>query len=116
MVLGIIYLTKVKLGEPGEGKIFGDKEEALTAYQHGKVDLHAIIQVRGVTGIGKLDPKNLEDRVAREKCEKNNEFTTVGRIIFFDILPKNVDPKNITGISARKTCPIWSMIVLKTQR
>ena len=93
MVLGINYLTKVKLGEPGEGKVFGDKEEALTAYQHGKVDLHAIIQVRGVTGIGKLDPEKLKEKGSREKCEKNNEFTTVGRIIFMDILPKNVNPQ-----------------------
>ena len=102
MVLGVNYLTKMKLGEPGENKIFGDKEEALTAYQHGKVALHAIIQVRGVTGIEKLDPEKMKEKVSREKCEKNNEFTTVGRIIFLDILPKNVDPKKYNRVIGKK--------------
>ena len=102
MVLGVNYLTKVKLGEPGEGKIFGDKEEALTAYQHGKVDLHAIIQVRGVTSMEKLDFLKLQEKAFREKCEKNNEFTTVGRIIFLDILPKNVVPKQYNRVIGKK--------------
>jgi len=102
MVLGINYLTKVKLGEPGQGKIFGDKEEALTAYQHGKVDLHAIIHVRGITAMAKLDFEKLQDKAFRDKSEKANEFTTVGRIIFLDILPKNMDPKKYNRVIGKK--------------
>jgi len=102
MVLGINYLTKMKLGEPGTGKFFGDKEEALTAYQYGKVDLHAIIQVRGVTSMEKLDLEKLQEKAFRDKSEKNNEFTTVGRIIFLDNLPRNVDPKRYNRVISKK--------------
>src|SRR3984885_1155277 len=51
MVLGIHYLTKIKLGEKGEGMIFSDAEEAVAAYQRGIVDLHAKIKVQGVNEI-----------------------------------------------------------------
>src|SRR5260221_10190756 len=39
MVLGIHYLTKYKSGEVGEGMVFSDKVEVITAYQHTKIDL-----------------------------------------------------------------------------
>ena len=35
MVLGSYYLTMVKPGDKGEGKIFRDEDEALMAYQPG---------------------------------------------------------------------------------
>ena len=48
MVLGLAYLTKDKAGEKGEGMVFADKGEVVTAYQNRKVDLHARIKVRGI--------------------------------------------------------------------
>ncbi len=46
MVLGSYYLTMIKPGEPGEGKVFRDYNEALLAYDQGVVGLHAPIKVR----------------------------------------------------------------------
>ena len=46
MVLGSYYLTMQKPGEPGEGMVFRDQNEALMAYQEGILGLHAPIKVR----------------------------------------------------------------------
>ena len=46
MVLGSYYLTIVKNDEPGAGKVFKDKNEAIMAYNDGVVGLHAPIKVR----------------------------------------------------------------------
>ncbi|MCG2726684.1 MAG: DNA-directed RNA polymerase subunit beta' [Elusimicrobia bacterium] len=85
MILGINYITKVKVGERGEGKIFTDKQDALTAHQHSKIALHAKIKVRGINKIG-ADGDDKNAKSARDWID----FTTVGRIIFNDILPENV--------------------------
>ncbi|RKY41276.1 MAG: DNA-directed RNA polymerase subunit beta' [Candidatus Makaraimicrobium thalassicum] len=66
IVLGAYYLTKQKSGVKGEGKVFGDKEEVIMACQNEEVDKFAKIKVR-------IGEKFIE--------------TTVGRIIFNDILP-----------------------------
>ena len=46
MVLGSYYLTLVKDGDKGEGKVFSDVDEAMMAYKNGIVTLHARIKVR----------------------------------------------------------------------
>ena len=43
MILGSYYLTLKKDGEPGEGKVFRDVNEALMAYDQHIVSLHAAI-------------------------------------------------------------------------
>ncbi|MGI5893737.1 MAG: DNA-directed RNA polymerase subunit beta' [Candidatus Merdivicinus sp.] len=73
MVLGSYYLTLVKDGEPGEGKVFRDVNEALMAYQEGIVTLHAKIKVRMTKGN--------QSRLIE---------TTVGRLIFNDPIPQNL--------------------------
>jgi len=98
MVLGVNYLTKVKYGEKGQGKYFSSFEEVISAYQRGIVDLHAPIKVSGFNSIpekdkaGKIieDPKNWKD------------FTTVGRIIFFDALPKQLNWKEYNRVINKK--------------
>ncbi len=87
MVLGSYYLTIVKEGEPGEGKIFRDFNEAIMAYNEGYVTLHSKIKVRVSKDIGKERPDTaLID-------------TTVGRIIFNEHIPQDLgfvdrtDPK-----------------------
>lgn len=69
IVLGCYYLTKVREGEKGEGLVFGNPEEAIIAYNSKAVDLHARVKVR----------------IGRELIE-----TTVGRIIFNRIVPKEM--------------------------
>ncbi len=70
MVLGLYYMTKPRAGLKGEGLKFYSPEEAEIAYNEGKVDLHAIINVR----LESLD----------ENGESKTELveTTVGRILF----------------------------------
>lgn len=74
MVLGAYYLTMVRQGGDADAKrimIFGSVDEALLAYYHKTITLHAAIQVRLVVPDG---------TVARV-------HTTVGRVIFNEALP-----------------------------
>jgi DNA-directed RNA polymerase subunit beta' len=69
IVLGAYYLTKVREGAKGEGCKFGTMEEVLIAYNSKAVDLHAKIKVR-------IDGKMID--------------TTTGRVIFNQIVPKEM--------------------------
>ena len=46
MVLGSYYLTLDKEGEPGEGKVFRNMDEAMMAYDAKEITLHSKIKVR----------------------------------------------------------------------
>jgi len=69
IVLGCYYLTKEKEGAKGEGMVFADREEVITSYQDDEVVLHAKITVR-------IGGKLIQ--------------TTVGRILFNDLLPTEI--------------------------
>jgi DNA-directed RNA polymerase subunit beta' len=71
MVLGCYYLTHVKEGDLGEGKIFGSFEEVALAYENKTVGLHSQINVRH-----------------KGQWHKN---TTVGRVLFNSIMPDEMD-------------------------
>ncbi len=45
-VLGVYYLSKIKNGLKGEGRIFSDERDAVLAYQFDEIDLQAKIKVR----------------------------------------------------------------------
>ena len=45
MVLGLYYITKLREGAKGSGMIFYGPEEALIAYNQGRVDIHAPVKV-----------------------------------------------------------------------
>ena len=77
MVLGSYYLTLDKDGEPGEGKIFRDCDEAIMAYDAKVVSLHAKIKVRRTLEIDGVMKTGLVD-------------TTVGRIIFNRPIPQDL--------------------------
>ncbi len=70
IVLGCYYLTKTRLGDIGEGKIFSSPNEVVLAYENGAVGLHTKIKVR-------INNKMVE--------------TTTGRILFNQILPKEIE-------------------------
>ena len=79
MVLGLYYMTKEKRSLEndkvlGEGKVFYSLEEVKIAYNEKRADLHAIIKVKS-TFNGKS--KIIE--------------TTVGRVLFNEFVPKEVD-------------------------
>ena len=69
IVLGCYYLTKMREGDKGEGMLFPSTEEVIIAYDTGVVGLHAKIKVR-------IDGQLIE--------------TTVGRVIFNQIVPKEM--------------------------
>ncbi len=69
MVLGCYYLTMIKPNAKGKDKIFSSFNEAKLAYDLGVIDLGAEIEVRDTDNAGK-----------RIK-------TTVGRVLFNDVLP-----------------------------
>ncbi len=69
VVLGCYYLTTIRPGAKGEGTIFGSFEEAKLAYELGAVDFRAEVEVR--------DQENGGQRIK----------TSVGRILFSEILP-----------------------------
>ena len=77
MVLGSYYLTMDKPGEPGEGKVFRDVNEALMAYNEHDVSLHANIKVRITKDIGEKKVSKIID-------------ATVGRLIFNENIPQNL--------------------------
>ena len=58
----------------GEGKIFSNKSDVSSAYEHGQVDLHAKIKVR----------------IGRDVAE-----TTVGRTLLSLVIPEEVPFKSI---------------------
>ncbi|GMO53602.1 MAG: DNA-directed RNA polymerase subunit beta' [Candidatus Endomicrobiellum trichonymphae] len=99
MVLGNCYLTKEKYGVVGEGKVFSSVSEAISAYQAEKVDLQARIKVAGITSIRDKNLNNDDEQpdVTKWKnCKSEDDteiinYTTVGRIIFNEQLPKNDD-------------------------
>ncbi len=91
MVLGSYYLTLSKAGEPGEGKVFRDFNEALMAYQEHLVTLQSAIKVRVTKDIGEEVITRIID-------------TTVGKIIFNEHIPQDLgfvdrsDPEKILNL------------------
>ncbi|MFH1352195.1 MAG: DNA-directed RNA polymerase subunit beta' [bacterium] len=85
MILGLAYLTKVKIGELGEGKIFPDSLLAQKAFRFGFLDLHAKIKVDGINKIIEKDEKG-----RALPASEWNDFTTAGRIFFNGIVPDGV--------------------------
>lgn len=80
MVLGNYYLTLEREGATGEGKVFRDADEAIIAYNNGHVHLHSRVAVQA----GSFKNPTFTD-------EQNSKLllTTVGKIIFNEILPES---------------------------
>ncbi len=76
MVFGCYYLTTERPDAKGEGRRFGSYDEAKLAYELGNIDLRARIRVRDQS----LDGQEIE--------------TTIGRIMFNEILPPEIGFQN----------------------
>lgn len=68
MALGVYYLTSVDPRIPASNTLFADSEEAVFAYQTGRIELRQKISVR-------MNGESVE--------------TTVGRILFNEVLPRD---------------------------
>ena len=86
MIIGMYYLTAARDGLPGEGRAFMDFKDAQNAYDcRADVDLQAKISVRlKYDTTVENDDKSLTDYKAGQRIE-----TTIGRIIFNGVLPKD---------------------------
>ena len=80
MVLGNYYLTLEREGAVGEGSVFKDTSEALIAYQNGHVHLHTRIAIQA---------SSLNNRTFTEEQQNQLLYTTVGKLIFNEILPES---------------------------
>ncbi|HPD57239.1 MAG TPA: DNA-directed RNA polymerase subunit beta' [Smithellaceae bacterium] len=81
IVLGIYFLTRAKTGVRGEGMIFSSPDEVRSAFDAGEIDLHARIKVR-------IDGQLKE--------------TTVGRIILYEIVPREISFDAINKLMNKK--------------
>ncbi|MEG1514492.1 MAG: DNA-directed RNA polymerase subunit beta' [Clostridia bacterium] len=84
MVMGCYYLTQIRPGAAGEGKIFTDVDEARMAYQTGVLSLQAECYIR---------LRKVIDGVEMRRLVK----TTIGRIIFNEAIPQDM------GMTKRET-------------
>ncbi len=93
IVLGCYWMTKVIEGDKGEGCVFPRPNEAITAYDFGKLGFRAKIKV--------LAPNKEKYKIYNEEVFE----TSVGRLLFNSVLPNDfdyineeVDRKRMSGI------------------
>ena len=77
MILGSYYLTMDKAGEPGEGNVFRDFDEAMMAYDNGVLGLHAPIKIRKTITVNGVEKTKLIN-------------ATLGRLIFNRPIPQDL--------------------------
>ncbi|MCA8941023.1 MAG: DNA-directed RNA polymerase subunit beta', partial [Planctomycetes bacterium] len=102
IVLGCYFLSLMRPGELGEGKVFSSADELWLAFSSDKVHIHAKVKVWMAEGIEVRD---------REKTYTTDGVSTIettpGRVIFSDILPAgmpyynyDLDKKALSNIIA----------------
>ncbi|NIA06233.1 MAG: DNA-directed RNA polymerase subunit beta' [Actinobacteria bacterium] len=83
IILGIHFLTYDHPSDLGKGQFFTSVNEAITAYELGKVSLHAKIFLR-------MSPDRQVVEQDKVLSGQTRICTTVGRCIFNDILPQGM--------------------------
>ena len=93
MVLGLYYITKMRPGAKGSGMTFYGPEEALIAYNQGRVAIHTPVNVI------------VEDRDENGDYVQVMRETSVGRIIANQVVPREmgfintiISKKSLRGI------------------
>jgi DNA-directed RNA polymerase subunit beta' len=98
IVLGCFYMTRLKNGAKGEGKLFGSEQEAILVYNFEAVDLQAKVKVK--------------IRKSYEGKKSPIIETSVGRIIFNELIPDDFDYIN-RDLTRKALEEIFSMIIEK---
>ena len=129
MVFGAYYLTLVKDGGKGEGRVFRHLWEVERAYEAGDLDLHSRIQwrrpvvVAGGREAGAEEPPSSEDVVAADPTGTDPVAdaeavetieTTPGRIIFNTALPE--DFPFVNDIIGKRNRSIGSIVEVLADR
>ncbi len=84
MIMGVYYMTLIRPGAKGEGKLFASPDEAKMAYELGDLSIQAEVNVRIKRNIN----GETKSRIIK---------TTVGRLIFNEPIPQDL------GFVKRKT-------------
>ena len=95
VVLGLYYMTRERVGAPGEGMVFSDVAEVHRAYENRVASLQAKIKVRLVEWNRQLDGTDIERR--------RTVSTTVGRALLSEILPKGLSFDVVNRDMTKKT-------------
>jgi len=82
IVLGLYYMTRSRINDKGEGKVFSDSAEARRAYETRQVSVNALVKVR-------IREVQLKADGAQSETLKLYD-TTVGRALLSDILPEGL--------------------------
>ncbi|MEQ1721584.1 MAG: DNA-directed RNA polymerase subunit beta' [Pseudobdellovibrio sp.] len=82
VVLGLYWMTRIRPGAKGTGKVFASVQEATYAYEAGIVDIQAACKV---------------------KIKGKIEETSVGRSILSDAVPKEVPFSSINTVMSKKS-------------
>ena len=82
MVLGVYYLTQERDGDLGEGMLFKSVNEAILAYENHFVTLHAKIRCKV--------KKEWESEDGKKEMLEGIIDTTVGRLLFNEIIPQDL--------------------------
>jgi DNA-directed RNA polymerase subunit beta' len=90
IVMGCAYLTLKRPDRQGEGMIFASPREVFMAFAQGKVGRHAIIKVR------LAKDKTVKGEGAEDYKPGRLISTTVGRVMFNDVLRPQMAYYNIT--------------------
>jgi len=82
VILGLYYMTREQVNVKGEGMVFADTDEVHRAHATDAVNIHAKIKVRITQRIED------EDGAFSDVCGMMD--TTVGRALFYEIVPKEL--------------------------
>ena len=93
IVLGLYYMTRERLNDRGEGRVFADVAETRRAYDTGQVSLHAKVKVR-------IAEQRLGDNGSLTEMVTLRD-TTVGRALLMEILPDGL-PFDLVNKTLRK--------------
>jgi len=90
IVLGCYYMTKIVEGTLGEGKAFSSSDEAITSYELGLIGLKAKIKLKNNFWEIKSDKNKKSGNKSNPNSEERFIETSVGRIIFNQLLPEEL--------------------------
>jgi len=126
MVFGAYYLTLVKEGGKGEGRVFRHLHEVERAYEAGDVDLHAKIVYRrplvavggAAAGEGEVPVETLAATGEGDPTSGAKDYeqieTTPGRIIFNTSLPE--DFPFVNDVVGKRNRSIGSIVEILAER
>jgi DNA-directed RNA polymerase beta' subunit len=97
MIIGLYYMTTVKEGGLGEGRVFGSLAEAQLAYDAHTLDVQSLVEIRidgklQKTTLGRtLFQQTLPEGFVWEEETKNGKFAPVGKKEISKILERMVE-------------------------